>query len=107
MYTYDDQLLDAVKVRRKRLAKALLHRSERLRRTWTDRRGTMLASIFFAVLACAVCVAVSFVMHLLATDTTFKRQPMQGTSITTPATPPTTPAPTPAPTPKTADEDNR
>lgn len=103
MYTYDDQLLDAVKVRRKRLAQALLHRSERLRRTWTDGLGTMLASIFFAVLACAVCVAVSFVMHLLATDTTFKRQPMQGTSITTPATPPTTPASRP----NTADEDKQ
>lgn len=103
MYTYDDQLLDAVKVRRKRLAQALLHRSERLRRTWTDGLGTMLGSIFFAVLACAVCVGVSFVMNLIANDTTFKRQPMQGTSITTPATPPTSPASTPP----SADEDKQ
>ncbi|MCG7444305.1 Uncharacterised protein [Mycobacteroides abscessus subsp. abscessus] len=103
MYTYDDQLLDAVKVRRKRLAQALLHRSERLRRTWTDGLGTMLGSIFFAVLACAVCVGVSFVMNLIANDTTFKRQPTQGTSITAPATPPTSPASTPP----SADEDKQ
>ena len=103
MYTYDDQLLDAVKVRRKRLAQALLHRSERLRRTWTDGLGTMLGSIFFAVLACAVCVGVSFVMNLIANDTAFKRQPTQGTSITAPATPPTSPASTPP----SADEDKQ
>ncbi|ANP26655.1 hypothetical protein DAD186_00960 [Dermabacter vaginalis] len=103
MYTYDDQLLDAVKVRRKRLAQALLHRSERLRRTWTDGLGNMLGSIFLAVLACAVCVAVSFVMHLLATDTTFKRNPMQGTSVTTPANA----TPTPDEKPASSGEDDR
>lgn len=76
MYSYDDQLIDSVRVRRQRLAHALLHREERLRRQWTDRVGTFLAGAFLAVLACAACVAVSFVMHLLSTDTSLSRSPL-------------------------------
>lgn len=73
MYTYDDQVIDAVRVRRQRLAQALLHRDQRLRRQWSERVGAFLVSAFLAVLACAACVAVSFVINLLSSDGTLQR----------------------------------
>ncbi|MGL4175724.1 MAG: hypothetical protein ACRCSN_06560, partial [Dermatophilaceae bacterium] len=92
---YDEQLIEATRVRRDRLTQALLHGPHRLRRVWSDRVGTHLASAFVAVLACAVCVAVAFVGQLLESDPTLGRN---RTASTTPEQPPSsTPSPSPQP----------
>lgn len=72
-YDYDDQLIEATAVRRGRLAHALLYGQERLHRRWNDRVGTHLASAFLAVLICAVCVAISFVIRLFSEDPMMNR----------------------------------
>ncbi|MGL4745009.1 MAG: hypothetical protein ACRCXL_11555 [Dermatophilaceae bacterium] len=96
---YDEQLIEATRVRRDRLTQALLHGPHRLRRVWTDRVGTHLASAFVAVLACTVCVAVAFVAQLLENDPTVGRS---RTVNTVPAQPISSVSPTaarPGPTP--------
>ncbi|MGB3827784.1 MAG: hypothetical protein WA962_03330 [Ornithinimicrobium sp.] len=65
-YTYDEQLIDAVAVRRRRLTGALLHGPERLRHQFSDRVGTFALGAGLGVLIAAGCVAVSFVRDLLA-----------------------------------------
>ncbi len=65
-YTYDDQLIDAIGVRRRRLAAALLHGSDRLRRHWSDHLMAYVASAGVSALIAAGCVATSFVRNLLA-----------------------------------------
>lgn len=67
-YDHDEQLIEATAVRRTRLARALLFGEHRLLRSWTDRVGTHLAAAFLAVLACAGCVAASFIINLFAND---------------------------------------
>ncbi len=71
-YGYDEQLIDAVAVRRQRIESALMFGDQRLRRTWSDRTRTFVLAAFLAVIAAAGCVAVSFVTHLLSTDTTIR-----------------------------------
>ncbi|MGG5259273.1 hypothetical protein [Phycicoccus avicenniae] len=95
---YDEQLIEATGVRRGRLAEALLHGPDRLRRTWDDRVGTHLAGAFLAVLGCAVCVAVAFVVHLLADDPAIGRS---RAGLPTPATTTPTSPPSVQPTPTT------
>ncbi|CAN5609608.1 hypothetical protein BH23ACT6_BH23ACT6_11060 [soil metagenome] len=65
-YTYDEQLIDASGVRRQRLTGASLHGHNRLRRQFSNLAMTFLASALVATLGAAACVAVSFVIHLLA-----------------------------------------
>jgi len=65
-YSYDEQLIDATWVRRKRLTGALLHGPGRLRREFSNLWMTFMASGLIAALISAGCVAVSFVVHLLA-----------------------------------------
>ncbi|MGL4172684.1 MAG: hypothetical protein ACRCTR_01220 [Actinomycetota bacterium] len=82
-YGYDEQLIDAVGVRRKRVEAAFLLGDLRLRRTWSDRTSTFLIAAFFAVLAAAGCVAVSFVTHLLANDTILRPSSSTTSSVGT------------------------
>lgn len=65
-YSYDEQLIDAVAVRRRRLTGALLHGTSRLRRQFSDRLVTFTVGAGLSVLIAAGCVAVSFVRDLLA-----------------------------------------
>lgn len=65
-YTYDEQLIDAVAVRRRRLTGALLHGPARLKRPWSDRAMAFAAGAGLAALIAAGCVAVSFVRDLLS-----------------------------------------
>jgi len=65
-YTYDEQLIDAVLVRRSRLIGAFLHGSQRLRHRFSDQLMTYAVSVGLAALVAAVCVGVSFVTDLLA-----------------------------------------
>lgn len=92
-YGYDDQLIDAVSVRRRRLESALLFADQRLRRTWSDRVRTFVLAAFFAVLAAAGCVAVSYVTHLLANDTTIRPTTYGTPSSSTPGNTTSAPAP--------------
>jgi hypothetical protein len=71
-YGYDDQLIDAVAVRRRRIESALMFGDQRLRRSWSDRTRTFVGAAFLAVIAAAGCVAVSFVTNLLANDDTVR-----------------------------------
>lgn len=68
-YTYDEQLIDAVAVRRRRLTAALLHGEHRLQRPWSDRVMTLVAGGALAALIAAGCVAFSFVADLLSAGT--------------------------------------
>ena len=83
-YGYDDQLIDAVGVRRRRIEAALMFGDQRLRRVWADRVRTFVLAAFLAVIAAAACVAVSFVTQLLSSDPTVRP--------TTPVAPSSAPA---------------
>ncbi len=85
-YGYDEQLIDAVAVRRRRIEAALMFGDQRLRRAWSDRTRTFVLAAFFAVLAAAGCVAVSFVTNLLSKDDTV-RPSSQVVVISAPAHP--------------------
>lgn len=65
-YSHDEQLIESVAVRRARLTLALLFGTDRSVRTWSDRVRTFVGSAFIAVLACALCVGISWVTNLLA-----------------------------------------
>ncbi len=65
-YSYDEQLIDATGVRRRRLTGALLHGQQRLHRQFSNLTMTLLASGLLAALISAGCVVSSFVMGLLA-----------------------------------------
>ncbi len=71
-YGYDEQLIEAVAVRRRRIESAFMFGDQRLRRAWSDRTRTFVLAAFLAVLAAAGCVAVSFVTQLLSHDTTIR-----------------------------------
>ena len=85
-YAYDDQLIDAVAVRRKRLLAGFLFGMKRTRRIWRDRLSTFAVSLIMAVVICAVCVGVSFVTSILRAEALKQQQQQQryGTLSTTP-----------------------
>ncbi|MFJ7334556.1 hypothetical protein ACIQUU_15070 [Streptomyces sp. NPDC101116] len=60
---YDNQLLESVAVRRRRLRDALLFGAQRQRRSLDERVGKMFAGIVIAAVVCAGCVGWSFVSH--------------------------------------------
>lgn len=57
----DAQLLESVRVRRRRLRDAFLHGSLRTRRTVSDNVRRLMVSAIVAAIACASCAGVSFV----------------------------------------------
>ncbi|WP_078916481.1 hypothetical protein [Streptomyces viridochromogenes] len=60
---YDNQLLESVSVRRRRLRDALLFGAQRQRRSTDERLGKLLAGMVIAAVVCAGCVGWSFVSH--------------------------------------------
>ncbi|MFH8242934.1 hypothetical protein [Streptomyces sp. NPDC018321] len=60
---YDNQLLESVSVRRRRLRDALLFGAQRQRRSVDERLGKVVAGIVIAAVVCAGCVGWSFVAH--------------------------------------------
>ncbi|MGW1891298.1 hypothetical protein ACWCP6_13735 [Streptomyces sp. NPDC002004] len=60
---YDNQLLESISVRRRRLRDALLFGGQRKRRFADERMGRMFAGLVIAAVACAGCVGWSFVSH--------------------------------------------
>ena len=87
-YVYDDQLIDAVAVRRKRLLAGFLFGKQRIRFTWQDRVSTFIGSLVLAVVICTVCVAIAFVMYLFQAEAlTQQQQPQRYAPVSTSATP--------------------
>jgi hypothetical protein len=62
-HDYDNQLLESVSVRRRRLRDALLFGTQRQRRSMDERLGKVVAGIVIAAVVCAGCVGWSFVVH--------------------------------------------
>ncbi|MFD8234576.1 hypothetical protein ACFV20_22190 [Streptomyces sp. NPDC059696] len=60
---YDNQLLESVSVRRRRLRDALLFGAQRQRRSLDERVGKVFAGLVIAAVMCAGCVGWSFVSH--------------------------------------------
>ncbi|MFE7165937.1 hypothetical protein [Streptomyces sp. NPDC057616] len=62
-HDYDNQLLESVSVRRRRLRDALLFGAQRQRRSLDERVGKVFAGVVIAAVVCAGCVGWSFVSH--------------------------------------------
>ena len=60
-HDYDNQLLESVSVRRRRLRDALLFGPQRQRRSLDERLGKVFAGVVVAAIVCAGCVGWSFV----------------------------------------------
>lgn len=76
-YAYDDQLIDAVAVRRKRLLAGFLFGVRRTRIVWRDRLSTFMGSLVLAIVICAVCVAIAFVMSIFRAEALKQQQQQQ------------------------------
>ena len=85
-YAYDDQLFDAVAVRRQRLLAGFLFGVKRTRTIWQDRVSTFMGSLILAVVICAVCVAIAFVMAIFRTEALKQQQQQQQRYATVRAT---------------------
>ncbi|GAB3564367.1 hypothetical protein [Spelaeicoccus albus] len=81
---YDNQLIESVTVRRRRLGAALLYGSNPQHRRWVDGVRRFIFSIVVAAVIGAGCVGFSFVSNLI------KSQPQLG-SRSAPAATPTNP----------------
>ncbi|WP_308122506.1 hypothetical protein [Streptomyces sp. WAC04114] len=60
---YDNQLLESMSVRRRRLRDALLFGAQRQRRSTDERLGKLFVGVVIAAVVCAGCVGWSFVSH--------------------------------------------
>jgi len=86
-YAYDDQLIDAVAVRRKRLLAGFLFGVRRTRTIWQDRLSTFVGSLILAVIICAVCVAIAFVMSIFRAEALKQQQQQRYATVSTTETP--------------------
>ncbi|GAA1357029.1 hypothetical protein GCM10009596_07170 [Arthrobacter rhombi] len=71
---FDSQLIESVAVRRNRVTDALLYGDNPTERRWKATTKQFLFSLVAAALITAVCIGVSFVSNLLATQAEQKRQ---------------------------------
>lgn len=71
---FDSQLIESVAVRRNRVTDALLYGENPTERRWKATTKQFLFSLVAAALITAICIGVSFVSNLLATQAEQKRQ---------------------------------
>lgn len=71
-YSYDDQVVETVVARRRRIESALMLGQAHARRTWSGRLGPMMGGVFVAALICAGCVAASIVVPMMRNDPTMR-----------------------------------
>jgi hypothetical protein len=71
---FDSQLIESVAVRRNRVTDALLYGDNPTERRWKATTKQFLFSLVAAALITAVCIGVSFVSNMLATQAEQKRQ---------------------------------
>ncbi|MEV0178408.1 hypothetical protein AB0I54_03730 [Streptomyces sp. NPDC050625] len=83
---YDNQLLESVSVRRRRLRDALLFGAKRQRRSLDERVGKTFAGVVIAAVLCAGCVGWSFVSHRVIGKSPY------GTSVSPSSQPSVTPS---------------
>lgn len=62
---FDAQLIESVEVRRNRLTSALLFGANPTERRWRERSRILVYGVVTAALACALCVAISFVVMVI------------------------------------------
>jgi hypothetical protein len=62
---FDAQLIESVEVRRNRLTSALLFGANPTERRWKERSRVLAYGVATAALACALCVAISFVIMVI------------------------------------------
>lgn len=74
---YDNQLIESVDVRRKRLITALLFGINPHQRRWMDIGAKLMLSVAFAAGIAAVCVGYSFVSNLLHQQAEQQKQQQQ------------------------------
>ncbi|OUC96330.1 hypothetical protein [Streptomyces swartbergensis] len=85
---YDNQLLESVSVRRRRLRDALLFGAQRQRRSLDERVGKAFAGVVIAAVVCAGCVGWSFVSHKVIGNSPYGAPvPSSGQSSPTTAAP--------------------
>ncbi|MEU6220632.1 hypothetical protein ABZ845_24435 [Streptomyces sp. NPDC047022] len=89
-HDYDNQLLESVAVRRRRIRDALLFGVQRQRRSLDERVGKVFAGVVIAAVVCAGCVGWSFVSHRVV-----GRNPY-GTAVSPSSSPGLTPSPVPS-----------
>ncbi|MGY1580042.1 hypothetical protein [Streptomyces sp. MN13] len=91
-HDYDNQLLESVSVRRRRLRDALLFGAQRQRRTLDERMGKVFAGVVVTAVLCAGCVGWSFLSHRVVGKSPYASTP------TSPAAPTSSVMPSGAPT---------
>ncbi|MFJ2814554.1 MULTISPECIES: hypothetical protein [unclassified Streptomyces] len=89
---YDNQLLESVSVRRRRLRDALLFGAQRQRRTSDERVGKVFTGVVIAAVVCAGCVGWSFVSHRVIGTT----QTPYTSTVTSSPSPSSSPSVTPS-----------
>lgn len=77
----DTTIIEAARTQRMRLGSALLYGRLDERRTVNDNIKRFIGSVIVAALACAVCVGISFVSDLLATQAAEKAAQEQAQSM--------------------------
>ena len=88
---FDAQLIESVEVRRNRLTSALLFGANPTERRWRERSRALVYGVATAALACALCVAISFVIMVITNwqneraERELLRQQSQGQSLPAPA----------------------
>lgn len=80
---FDAQLIESVQVRRNRLTAALLFGANPTERRWRDRTRLLAYGVATAALACALCVAISFVVMVITNwqDERAERERQQGQAL--------------------------
>lgn len=81
---FDAQLIESVDVRRNRLTSALLFGANPTERRWKERTRVLVYGVATAALACALCVAISFVIMVITNwqdDRAEREQQRQGQSM--------------------------
>ena len=87
---YNNQIIESVSVRRRRLRDAVLFGADRARQSLDEGVGKLFASVVLAAVICAGCVGWSFVDRELAKEKQQQNPPAQSVS----PSPSTTPTPT-------------
>lgn len=77
----DAELLESVRVRRRRLRDAFLHGALRTRRVTVDNVRRLVIGAILATVACAVCAAISFVRLHIGDLNTLPARPVTPTVV--------------------------
>lgn len=94
---YNNQIIESVSVRRRRLRDAVLFGADRARHSLDEGVGKLFASVVLAAVICAGCVGWSFIDRELAKEKDKEQQQNPPAQSVSPS-PSTTPTPSSTPT---------